>query len=696
MKFLGLAVGAFAALVAVVALAQREPGLVLLAIVAALNGFATFRAASISSFLKIFSAIFGVETIVFGLVVLAGKLGVWPAGLKDYLPPDSLPVTVAIFGVIVFAVSHIPVVRQITRIADRYFDNGETGTATIWPFIRFQALERRIGVAMVVALVLINQAQAGFAVRINFFNRDWFNAIQEKNADEFWRQLLWVWLPWVAIWIFSMIIEFVMQSMLIIRWRRWLTERYVGRWLDKATHYRMTLVGEGADNPDQRIAEDVDRFIAGGQQGMGVYSYSILLISTLSLLVSFSIVLWSLSSNFAIPGTTIIVPGLLFWVALIYAAIGTLITHGIGRLLIPLSFQRQRYEADFRFALARLREYTEQVALLEGEAAERRSLMRRFGAVIANYLQIVDRKKKLMAFTATYGQVSPIIPYIFTAPFYFTGKITLGVMSQTAGAFSRVEGALTFFVNYYTSLAEFKAVLDRLTSFDTAIDSTQANGADQTAQRLVSDRIELEAVALGLPDGRQIARIDRLALAPDQSVLLTGPSGSGKSTLFRAIAGVWPYARGRIGAPADMMLLPQRPYLPIGPLREAVAYPGGGEAHADADIRAALEAAQLPGLAARLDESDNWQQRLSGGEQQRLALARALLARPKWLFLDEATSALDEKTEAAVYRMLKEKLPETTLVSIGHRSTLVDLHDRRIDLEPNADGTFSPRDLVAA
>jgi putative ATP-binding cassette transporter len=320
--------------------------------------------------------------------------------------------------------------------------------------------------------------------------------------------------------------------------------------------------------------------------------------------------------------------------------------------------------------------------------------MRRFGAVIANYLQIVDRKKKLMAFTATYGQVSPIIPYIFTAPFYFAGKIQLGVMSQTAGAFSRVEGALTFFVNYYTSLAEFKAVLDRLTSFDAAIGSARRRETGAELTRAEAPDVKLEAVTLGLPDGRRIARIDQLSLAPGQSVLLTGPSGSGKSTLFRAIAGVWPYASGRIGAPGDMMLLPQRPYLPIGPLREAVAYPGGAEAHADADIRAALEAAQLPGLAARLEESDNWQQRLSGGEQQRLALARALLAKPTWLYLDEATSALDEKTEAAVYRMLKEKLPGTTLVSIGHRSTLVDLHERRIDLEPNADGTFSPREAA--
>jgi putative ATP-binding cassette transporter len=531
-------------------------------------------------------------------------------------------------------------------------------------------------------------------VRLSFFNRDWFNAIQEKNAEEFWRLLLWVFTPWAFIYVASAIVEFVMQSMLIVRWRRWLTERYVTNWLAGAAHYRMTLSGGEADNPDQRIAEDVNRFIDGGNVGYGIYSYTILLISTLSSLVSFSIVLWGLSSNFVIPGTEIVVPGFLFWVALIYSAIGTIITHLIGRSLVKLSFERQRVEADFRFSLARLREYGEQVALLGGETTERRSLMGRFGAIIANYLALVDRRKKLMGFTATYGQLSPIIPYIFTAPFYFGGKITLGVMTQTAGAFSRVEGALTFFITYYTSLADFKAVLDRLTSFDAAIERAQAHPGLAVAPSQ-DGRVHVEGLKVALPDGRALARVDALTLEPGQHVLLTGPSGSGKSTVFRALSGVWPYATGALREPGGVMLAPQRPYLPNGALRGAIAYPAAADAYSDADIRAALAAVHLPQLVDRLDEADQWQQRLSGGEQQRVALARAILAKPKWLLLDESTSALDEPAEAAIYDTLKRSLPGVTLVSIGHRSTLAALHDRRLRLEPSEDGAAVLREAPA-
>lgn len=695
MRTLGIALGVFAAATAAAALSLGDRWLWLLMAVSALAALSTLRATQTSSFLKIFIAIFGVETIVFGAAVIAQRAGLWPEAYKSYQLPDSLPVSVAIFAILTWAVSHIPVVKAMTRIADRYYENTEAGVARVWPFATFSALERRIAVAMVVALVLINQAQVAISVRLSFFNRDWFNAIQEKNAEQFWLLLLWVFTPWAFIYVAIAIIEFVMQSMLMVRWRRWLTQNYVGRWLDGAAHYRMSLVDGEADNPDQRISEDIARFIDGGQVGYGIYSYTIILISTLSSLVSFAIVLWGLSANFAIPGTDIVVPGFLFWVALIYSAVGTIITHLIGRSLVQLSFARQRVEADFRFSLARLREYGEQVALLGGEETERRSLMGRFSAIIGNYLAIVDRKKKLMAFTASYGQLSPIIPYVFTAPFYFAGKIQLGVMTQTAGAFARVEGALTFFINYYTSLADFKAVLDRLTSFDAAIDRARAHpGLAVGASR--DGQVHLEGLKIALPDGRQIVRVEDLALEAGRHVLLTGPSGSGKSTLFRALSGVWPYASGEMREPEGVMLAPQRPYLPHGRLRDAIAYPAAPDAYTDAELRAALDAVKMSHFAARLDESDQWQHRLSGGEQQRVALARAILARPKWLLLDEATSALDEETEAAVYATLKHMLPETTLVSIGHRSTLIAMHDRHLKLEPQEDGAFAPREAGAA
>jgi putative ATP-binding cassette transporter len=308
---------------------------------------------------------------------------------------------------------------------------------------------------------------------------------------------------------------------------------------------------------------------------------------------------------------------------------------------------------------------------------------------------LVDRRKKLLAFTATYGQISPIIPYIFTAPFYFAGSITLGVMTQTAGAFARVEGALTFFVNYYTSLADFKSVVDRLTSFEAAIDRATALGSEGPTH-IVSispaTKVALEGVNVALPDGRNIAAAEQLDLEAGQSVLLAGPSGSGKSTLFRAIAGIWPFGTGRIRVPdgAQVMVVPQKPYIPIGTLRAAVTYPAPPGAFADEDIRKALEDARLGLLASQLDREDIWSQRLSGGEQQRVAVARALLTRPDWLFLDESTSALDEKLEAELYGILATRLPKTTIVSIGHRSTLSTFHRRRLDMTVGEDGLFSP------
>ncbi|WP_424361510.1 ABC transporter ATP-binding protein/permease [Methylocystis parvus] len=699
MRKLSAAVAAFAVLAALIGAHSKDTDLFVIAVAAGLCAYTTWRGAEMSSFMKIFATIFSTETIVFGFVRLLQAEGAWPQSLASYAPPESMSVTVAVFSIMVYAISRIPVVQEMTRIADLYFNAPDRGEARVWPFPRFTARERAIAIAMIVVLVLINQGQVGISVRLSFFNRDWFNAIQEKNAQEFWRQLLYVFTPWAFIYVTTAVVEYVLKSMLTIRWRRWLTEHYVRRWLGAHTHYGMTLAGGDADNPDQRIAEDVNRFIDGGEEGYGIYSYSILLISTLSSLVSFSFVLWELSGNYALPGTNIYIPGFLFWVALIYASLGTIVTHLIGRSLTRLFFEQQKREADFRFSLARLREYSEQIALLSGEHEEEGSLLRRFQRVFGNYLAIVRKRKELMGFTAAYGQLSPIIPYLITAPFYFAGKIQLGVMTQTASAFGRVEGALTFFINYYTFLASFKAVLDRLSSFDRAIDAARTQQEQgRVVSRGAARDLALRDLTLALPDGRRIVNVDALALEPGQSALLTGPSGSGKSTLFRAIAGIWPHVSGEIVLPqgASVMLAPQRPYIPMGTLAQAVVYPGNADDYSRADIEEALRAARLAPFVERLDEDNNWGQRLSGGEQQRVAIARALLAKPDWLFLDESTSALDEKLEGEIYAMLRERLPKTTIVSIGHRSTLHDYHDRQIVMEPGADGLFVPRDRVMA
>jgi putative ATP-binding cassette transporter len=700
MKPLSICVALFGLLALVVAALAQDASTAVLGVAALICALTTFRSTAISSFLKIFVGIFSIETIVFGLLVLVARAELWPEAYADYELPESLPLSVAIFSIAVYLVAQSDVVRQITRIADRYFDAGERAEARIWPFRPFTSTERRIAIGMVVFLVILNQAEVAITVRLSFFNRDLFNALQNKDAAAFWQQLLFVFTPWVFIYVAMLVIEFFTQQMLIIRWRRWLTDHFVSRWLAAHTHYRISLVAGETDNPDQRIAEDVFRFINGGSDGAitayGLYDFSIIMISTITTLVSFSVVLWGLSDNFTFPGTDLKIPGFLFWIALIYAASGTVITHLIGRPLIRLYFERQHREADFRFSLARLREYTEQVALLSGESAEQQMVGHRFAALIANFIALTYCRMRVWAFTRTFGQVSPIIPYVFTAPFYFLGSIQLGIMTQTADAFGKVSDAMTIVVNYYTELAGFKSVVDRLNSFDRAIDEAQAlAAAGPVLGPSEAPQVALTDVHIALPNGRRIVEATGLALAAGQNVLVTGPSGSGKSTLFRAISGIWPYGDGRIRIPAGahLMVVPQKPYIPIATLRSAVTYPAVADTYADDDIRRALTDAQLGSLAGELDREDVWSQRLSGGEQQRLALARALLLRPEWLLLDESTSALDEKLEAELYAMLAKRLPNTTVVSIGHRSTLAAFHRRRLEMMAEGDH-FAPRDTA--
>jgi vitamin B12/bleomycin/antimicrobial peptide transport system ATP-binding/permease protein len=698
MKPFAVIVLVFAVAAAVVGQIAGDTGVIMLAVVALICAATTFKADKISAFLKIFIGIFTTELVVFGALHLVSAADLWPAGLAAYQLPLSLPLTVALFAILVYGVSFIPLVRRMMLITDRYFTAPDRAPTRIWPFPPFVTLERGVAITMIVFLVLINQAQVGISLRLSFFSRDWFNAIQAKDAATFWHQLFAVFLPWAFIYVASVVIEFVVQSTLVIKWRRWLTRFYVDHWLSNHTHYQMALAGGGADNPDQRISEDISRYIDGGQTGYGIYTFTILLISQLSSLVSFSILLWDLSADFTLPFTTIAMPGFLFWVACVYAGFGTLMTHLIGRPLAGLSFVRQRYEADFRFSLARLREYSEQVALLRGEAAEKASLMTRFSSIVKNYFEIISCRKSLTAFTSFYGQISPFIPYIVAAPFYFAGKIELGIMTQTARAFANVDSSLNFFVTYYVSMADFKSVLERLLSFDAAIEKAQAF---ETAKGGImhaagGSGVAFEGVRLFLPNGRPIVEASGLELAPKESVFLTGPSGAGKSTFFRAISGIWPYGKGKIETPsgARVMLLPQKPYIPIGTLRAAVAYPHTPDQIGDAAIRAALEAAELGSLIGELDVEDVWSQRLSGGEQQRLAVARALLAKPDWLFLDEATSAMDEDMEHAVYGILREKLPGATIVSIGHRSTLARYHKRHLAMTPTESGAYSPRDIA--
>jgi len=666
-----------------------DPTLLGIGAVGLMLALTTFRSLQISPFLRVFSTIFAIEYVLTELAYVAVQTSWWPPSLAEAAPPASLPITIAIFGVLVHSISFIPVIRQITRLADPYFVTDDRRDLELAGFGMRPVTERRFAGSLVVALVVVNQLQVAINVRLSFFNRDWFNAIQNKDSAAFWSLLFGVFCFWATIAVVSNLVEFYAESVLKIRWRRWMTERYYGLWLDEGNLYRAALLGQTADNPDQRIAEDVRNFLNS------TYTYSISLLSTVSTLVSFSIILWTIPVDFTVPGTDFTVLGLPFWVALVYSLVGTWLTHLIGKPLVQLEFARERYEADFRFALARLREYSEQVALLRGENAEKRILGGRFGSLVANFYAIVGRTLKLVTFTASYFQASVVFPYIIVAPYFFLGRITLGQMTQTAGAFSRVESSLNFFIARYQSLASFKAVVERLTTFRSAIEEARGLGAKppriEYTGHLGCDLV-LRDLVLCVPDGREIVCTDRLTIEAGTRTLLSGPSGSGKSTLFRAIAGIWPYGRGTVDRPANatIMLLPQRPYIPSGTLKTAVTYPSVAGAYSDEAVRQALTLARLAPLACEIDGEANWPQRLSGGEQQRLAVARAILDRPDWLFLDEATSALDERLEAEIYGMLGEVLPNTTIVSIGHRSTLIALHRRHIEMESGLDGIFEP------
>jgi vitamin B12/bleomycin/antimicrobial peptide transport system ATP-binding/permease protein len=703
MRFLSFAVGAFAVATFLVGLHAPDTMVFLLAGAALACAITTFLSQRLSAFLKIFEATFAVETIVFGLAFLIDQLGLWPKAYENYTLPESLPFAVALFGVFSYAISFIPVVRKMTGIADPYFDAATPTSAKIWPFSAFVVAQNKLAAASLVFLIVVNQIEVALDVRLSYFRADFTNALKNLDQAEFWRQMFLVFLPVVVVLVAAYTLEYVVTSTFVVRWRRWLTAHYTGRWMNHGAHYKMLLAGSPTDNPDQRISQDIYSFIDGtggtGGGGAGIYGYSVVALQTLTSLVSYAIVLWSLSAGFTLPGLAIVIPGLLFWVALVYTGAGTLVTHWIGRSLTGLYFTQQRFEANFRFGLARAREYSEQIALLHGEENEVAAANAKFANIFDNYMRIVSVRKRLTALTRFYLQASVFIPYIVAAPFYFAGKISLGALNQVGAAFNSVNDSMNFFVTYYVGLADFKATLDRLTSFDDAIARAQALSSRSPRIDFPSspthDR-RIDGLSLALPDGRALVRVENLTFAANEPTLLVGPSGSGKSTLFRAIAGIWPFGAGKIAEPdASLMLLPQRPYIPIGSLRAAIAYPAPADKFTEAAARDALAAAGLASLADHLDEADNWQMRLSGGEQQRLAVARALLAAPDWLFLDEATSALDEASEAQIYRAIAQKLPKTTLVSIGHRATLSAFHKRRIEMQPQTDGPAAVREVAA-
>jgi len=555
--------------------------------------------------------------------------------------------------------------------------------ATIWqlsvPY--FRAEDRWPGRILLGAVIAIELSIVAITVILNEWYNRFYNTLQDRNWSAFVSAILFFCVI-AAVYTVLAVYQNYLNLWLQIRWRRWMTQTYLRQWLNTANHYRMQLLGDAADNPDQRIAEDLQMFV------QSTLSIGIGLLNAGVTLGSFVVILWNLSGEAPLHlfGLPFAIPGYLVWAALIYAVIGTWLTHLIGWPLIPLNFQQQRFEADFRFNLVRSRENSEQIASLRGEAAERERHLSRFGLVVANWIAIMQRQKRLAFFTQSYSQASVIFPYVMVSPAYFSGAMQLGGLMQTASAFNSVQNALSYFVTAYRSIAEYQAVVKRLSGFEDAIEAGRAAALTPPAIEVVprdgSTAIAIDQLHVRLPNGAPLVNAEHVAFTSGERVLVTGPSGAGKSTLFRAIAGIWPFGSGRVSVPADakIMLVPQRPYFPVETLSSAITYPAKAGTFNDARLAEVLAAVGLAQLIERLSEEAHWNRMLSLGEQQRLAIARALLYAPDYLFLDEATASLDEPAEAMLYRLLQDRLNGTTIVSIGHRSTLGAFHRRRIDL----------------
>jgi vitamin B12/bleomycin/antimicrobial peptide transport system ATP-binding/permease protein len=553
----------------------------------------------------------------------------------------------------------------------------------------FRSEDRWPGRMLLAAVITMQLSLVVIAVLLNAWYNKFYNALQDRNWDAFIEQLLYFCVLAGGA-VLLEVYQLYLNQWLQIRWRRWMTKRYLARWLEGATHYRMQLFGDAADNPDQRIADDVRLFIER------TLTIGVGLLGAIVTLGSFIVILWTLSA--AAPaqifGMSVTIPGYLVWAALIYAIFGTALTHLIGWPLVRLNFNQQRYEADFRFNLVRVRENSEQIALLGGETAETESLLTRFGKVVANWHLIMLRQKRLTFFTTTYTRFALVFPFLVASPAYFVGNMQLGGLLQTAGAFNSVETALSFFINVYRDLAEWQAVIARLDGFDRSIDIARA-AATTSTRSLQGDSISpatktgltIEGMSVQLPTGAPLIATEDLFIEAGERALITGPSGCGKSTFFRAVAGLWPFGKGTVVVPrgTKLMMLPQRPYFPVASLEDAVCYPSQRGAFPPEVLAEVITAAGLPALAKRLSEEAHWNRTLSLGEQQRLAVARAILQAPDYLFLDEATASLDEPSEAKLYQLLHERLPRATIVSIGHRSTLFAFHDRHLQLHPEGD-----------
>ena len=561
----------------------------------------------------------------------------------------------------------------------------------VWKLVRsyWRSEERWWARGMLAVVVALSLLQVYMLVLLNQWNNEFYNALQGYNYGSFW-PLIGEFTTIAFIYIIVAVYAIYLRQMLEIRWRTWMTKNYLSKWLHKQTYYRLQVTGSAdMDNPDQRISDDIGSFISLSLQlSLGV-------LKQLTTLVAFVFILWQLSGVLDIPlGDTVVsVPGYMVFVTLFYSIAGTWIAHKVGKKLIGLNYDQQRYEADFRFSMVRVRENSESIAFYGGEEPEHVTFNERFQRVVTNFWGLMKRTKLLNFYVTGYGQLAIIVPILMVAPKYFEGNLQLGGLMQTISAFGRVQDALSYFVDAYSSIAQYMAVIRRLSVFTAHMEEAEELQDDFQREKTGTSLV-LKHIKVDLPNGQPLLQDLSLEISTGDKLLIAGASGCGKSTLLRALAGIWPYGSGEITTPEKwrVMFLPQRPYLPLGSLRQAIYYPQPVPEQETEDIKALLNLFGVSHLADSLDKVDDWSRILSLGEQQRLAFIRILLFKPEIVFLDESTSAMDEDREAEAYDVLSSQLPDTAVVSVGHRSTLRAKHQRELKLAGS--GQWEIHDIV--
>ena len=536
----------------------------------------------------------------------------------------------------------------------------------------WQSEEKKKAFFLLGCIIALTLGVVYMLVLLNQWNNSFYSALQNYDAKKIFDELIhFSWLA--AIYILLAVYSYYLQQTLILNWRRWLTTRFIDIWLQNKTYYNLQMFGKDTDNPDQRISEDVRQFVEM------TLSFGIGILKAFCTFASFVVILYNLSGSlgFTFMGKTWTINGYMLWASLLYSVIGTYITHIVGRKLVKINFIQQKYEADFRFTMIRLRESAESVAFYRGEAQEGSVFKQRFKMLLDNFWKLVNKQKQLVFLNSGYSQIAIIFPFVVAMNRYLTKEVTLGGLMQVASAFGRVQDSLSYFVDMYSSIAQWQAVVMRLTCFGHHMHDVYQQAERFHVERFAAaDVVEVDNMQINLPDGKPLLENISFTLHPGHNVLIKGVSGSGKSTLLRAISGIWPFVDGKIFLPErdKLMFIPQKSYLPLGTLRAALNYPGNKPID-DTELIYLMDLCQIGYLKDKLDLEADWSHVLSVGEQQRLAFVRAHIQQPQWLFLDEATSALDEDTEANMYSLLQERLQQTTVVSVGHRSTLNKYHE---------------------